>query len=77
MSAHFADVVVHVNESLDEEDLRQLEGEISQNVGVMAVDHHPKHPHLLRVDFDSEVVSASEFLKPVHRRGLHGQLVGF
>lgn len=77
MSAHFADVVVHVSETLDEEGLRALETEINENVGVMAVGHHPGRPHLLRVDFDAEMVRPAELLMPVRRRGLHGQLVGF
>ncbi len=77
MSDHYADVLVHVNETLDADSLRLLEGEISGNIGVMAVGHHPRHPHLLKVDFDAEIVRPAEFLRPIHRRGLHAQLVGF
>lgn len=77
MSDHFADVVVHVNETLDEESLRILEDEMYGKIGVMAVGHHPRHPHLLKVDYDSEVVRPEEFLRPIQQRGLHAQLVGF
>jgi hypothetical protein len=76
MSDHFADVLVHVNESLDEASLLSLEDEMYGNIGVMAVDHNPKHPHLLKVHYDSEVVRPTEFLKPIQKRGLHAQLVG-
>jgi len=76
MSDHFADVLVHVNETLDEEHLRLLEGEINGNIGVMAVGHHPRHPHLLKVDYDSDLIRPADMLGPIQRWGLHAQLVG-
>ena len=77
MSDHCADLVIHVNETLDEQSLRTLESEINEKIGVMAVGHNPHCPHLLRVDYDSEIIRPGEFMKPIHRRGLHAQLVGF
>jgi hypothetical protein len=76
MSDHFADVVVHVNETLDETSLCKLEDEINEIIGVMAVTHDAHHVHLLKVDFDAEVVGPERFLCPIRMRGLHAQLVG-
>ena len=77
MSDHIADVMVHVNETLDEDTLRTLEDEVFENVGVVAVGHNPRHPHLLMVAYDSEVAQPFNFLGPIRGRGLHAQLVGF
>ncbi len=77
MSDHIADVVVHVNETLNEDVLHILEDEIFDNVGVVAVGHNPRRPHLLMVVFDSEVSRSTDFLGPIRGHGLHGQLVGF
>lgn len=76
MSDQWADVLLHVNETLDEGSLRRLEDEINENVGVMGVAHHPRRPHLLKVDYDAEISRPQEFLRPIRRQGLHAQLVG-
>lgn len=77
MIEHIADVMVHVNETLDEDTLHSLEDEVFDHVGVVAVGHNPQHPHLLMVAYDSEVARPSNFLGPIRGRGLHAQLVGF
>jgi hypothetical protein len=76
MTERIADVMVHVNETLDEETLRTLEDEVFDNVGVVAVSHNPERPHLLMVAYDSEVVHPSIFLGAIQGHGLHAQLVG-
>ncbi|MCP5279785.1 MAG: hypothetical protein H6935_15735 [Thiobacillus sp.] len=77
MTDHIADVMVHVNESLDEATLRALEDEMFDNVGVVAVGHNPRRPHLMLVAFDPEVAMPASFLQPLRGHGLHAQLVGF
>jgi hypothetical protein len=77
MTERIADIVVHVNETLDEETLRTLEDEVFDKVGVVAVGHNPDHPHLLMVAYDSEVIHPTNLLGSIRGHGLHAQLVGF
>ena len=76
MHDEIASVMVHVNEYLDERELSLLEDEICEEWGVVSVDHNPKHPHLLMVNFDSAIAESSSFMHQFQDRGLHAQLVG-
>jgi hypothetical protein len=77
MNDPIANVMVHVNESLDEEALHALEDDIRRDQGVVSVGHNPHRPHLLMVAYDSEAAPTSNLLHPFRQRGLHAQLVGF
>ncbi len=76
MHDEIANVMVHVNEKLDERALHALEDGIRKNSGVVSVGHHPKHPQLVLVAYDSAVARSSSFMHQFRDRGLHAQLVG-
>lgn len=76
MSNHIADVMVHVDESLDEESLHSLEDEIRGDRGVVSVGHNPGKLHLLMVTYDSEVARPVHFIQQLKERGVHAELVG-
>lgn len=76
MSASWNEVVVHLNESVDETTLENLEQGIRQDQGVISVGHHPTRNHLMVVVYDSEVARASSILHHFQERGLHAQLIG-
>jgi hypothetical protein len=71
-----ANVMIHINESLAEPELRTLEDDMRENLSVVAVGHNPKRPHLLLVAYDSDMFHATDFMHGLHNRGLHAQLVG-
>jgi len=76
MSQHNADVIVHIDESLDEPSILALEENIFEYIGVVRVSHNPSRPHLLMVDYDAEIAQASMVLNRVQGQGVHAQLVG-
>jgi hypothetical protein len=76
MQDEIANVMVHVNESLDERELSRLEDDIREDWGVVAVGHNPKRPHLLLVAYDSGIARSSTFMHQFPEHGLHAQLVG-
>lgn len=76
MQDEIANVMVHVNESMDEFALNSLENAMRGDRGVVSVGHNPKHPHLLLVAYDSSIARASTFMHQFHERGMHAQLVG-
>jgi hypothetical protein len=76
MNIPLTDVVVHIQESLDEQTLMDLEGGIRMDAGVVSVGHNPRQPHLLMVVYDSTSAHASNFLHVFQERGLHAQVIG-
>ena len=71
-----ADVVIHINESVDHDQRTEIADTIRAHDGVMGVAHHDEKPHLLLVEYDPEQVHAQDLLKVVLDRGVHAQLVG-
>ncbi|HWR77661.1 MAG TPA: hypothetical protein VN283_10695 [Thiobacillus sp.] len=76
MNTTLNEVVVHINESVDEATLDDLEQGIRQDPGVVSVGHQSSKNHLMVVVYDSEVARASNILHNFRERGLHAQLIG-
>lgn len=76
MSANLNEVMVHVQESLDDDTLRRLEDGVRQDAGVVSVGHNPDNAHMILVVYDSEATRAASLLHTFQERGLHAQVVG-
>ncbi|MGO8740264.1 hypothetical protein [Rhodoblastus sp.] len=74
---YLADIVIHVNETLDESGLRGVECDLCGVQGVVAANHVPGRNHILKVTYDHEETEAFNLLAPLKARGLHAQLIGF
>jgi hypothetical protein len=72
-----ADVVIHINESVDHDSRTSIADAIREHRGVMGVAHHDEKPHLLIVEFNPDEVHAKELLQVALDKGVHAQLVGF
>jgi len=71
-----ADVVIHINESVDHDRRTEIADAIRAHAGVMGVAHHDEKPHLLIVEYDPAAVSGKALLQVALDRGVHAQLVG-
>ena len=76
MDQHEANIVIHVNETLDVAGLTGLETALCTDARARSAWHHEAHGHLLVVHFDPEMTCAAELLDAVTSRGLHAQLIG-
>ncbi|WP_298354117.1 hypothetical protein [Rhodoblastus sp.] len=76
MGQYRADVVIHVNETLDEAQLRDVEQELCARHGVVSATHSPGRNHLLAVFFDPQITTSANLLMSVKARGLHAQRIG-
>src|SRR3569832_2476343 len=76
MNARLNDVLVHINETLDDEALHRLEEGIRHDAGVISVGHRPEKTHMIMVVYDTDATRASSLLHRFEERGLHAQLVG-
>lgn len=76
MSSNLNEVMLHLEETLDEEALHTLEDGVRQDAGVVSVGHNPDNAHMIMVVYDSEATRAASLLHTFEERGLHAQLVG-
>lgn len=76
MSSNLNEVMVHLEETLDEETLHTLEDGVRQDAGVVSVGHNPDNAHMIMVVYDSETTRAASLLHTFQERGLHAQVVG-
>jgi hypothetical protein len=76
MSAHLNEVVLHIDETLDDDTLQRLEDGVRRDPGVVSVGHNPGRTHMIMVVYDSERTQASHLLHSFQERGLHAQVVG-
>ena len=69
-----ADIMIHINESLDANKQQGLESELRAIDGVIAPRFNK--PHLLVIAYNSEVTSSPVLLKQVINKGYQAQVVG-
>lgn len=76
MSSNLNEVMLHLEETLDEDALRRLEEGVRQDAGVVSVGHNPDNAHMIMVVYDSDTTRAASLLHTFQERGLHAQVVG-
>jgi hypothetical protein len=70
------ELIVHINESLDEERRNGLVENISKDSGILSVEFTPLRHHLVRVRYDRQAVHSMEILQKIKRQNVNAQLVG-
>ncbi|MDX1334887.1 MAG: heavy-metal-associated domain-containing protein [Gammaproteobacteria bacterium] len=68
--------VIHIDETLSDDQLEFVERKLSDAPGVIAACVHKKARHLMVVDYDPNYVSSGSLLNTVQTQGLHAELVG-
>ena len=69
-----ADILIHIDETLDSDQQQQLEDSLRAVEGVIAPRFNK--PHMLLVAYNSAVTSSAQLLHKVSHEGLHARLVG-
>ncbi len=76
MNKYCSDVIIHIDEDLQDEDIYELERDIGNLAGVYSACVNDRARHLMLVDYDPEGVRAYDLLSTVRRRGVGAELVG-
>lgn len=76
MAEHHADILIHVDESLDPARIEGLEHDLGLIDGVVSVCVHARTPHLFVVEYDPHAADSGLLLDRVTRQGLHAELIG-
>lgn len=70
------DFLVHINESLEEEELSCLENCLRSRPGVVSAGHSASRIHLMMVAYDSDETRMSEIVGHIRKQGVEAQAVG-
>jgi len=71
-----SDVMIHINESLDEEARTSLEDAMRKIEGVVSPRFNAGKEHLLVIAFDPAMTNSAALLKKARAAGYTAQLVG-
>ncbi len=71
-----ADVIIHVDETIDHDRRMKIADMVRALAGVTGVTHHDEKPHLMIVKYDPSGVTAHALLDAVRGEGVHAELVG-
>jgi len=70
------DVLIHIDETLDDEGLNRLVRETGENPGVIDARINERVRHLMLVDFDARATTPSAILQGLRQRGIGAELIG-
>ena len=73
---NISDILIHINESLNQQQRGALEEVVRDIEGVVAPRFNPGKEHLLLVAFNSDVASTATLLTKVRSFGYNAQLIG-
>jgi hypothetical protein len=73
---NISDVMIHINESLDEEARAALENALQKVEGVVSPRFNAGKAHLLMVAYDTDTTSTAVLLEKTRAEGYRAQLVG-
>ena len=76
MNIHLANVMLHVNETLDAPHRKALEETLRSEEGVVAVGNHDFAPSLMVVAYNPRSTNSASLLRRAADRGVHATLVG-
>ena len=68
-------VYIHIDEHLDHDAMRSLQGDLSQLHHVSDVEVSDKTPHDILVEFDEAHITPMAILREPGRHGLHADVV--
>ncbi len=76
MNKYDANVVVHVDEQLTDNQINEIEKQLSSVAGVVSTCVHVRTPHLFVIDYDPRSTHTGQLLQEVKNRHLSAQLIG-
>ncbi len=76
MDIDLADVTLHVDQTLDDGQLKQLEAVFRKREGIVSVHINPHRRHLVLLEYNPKKVHSRDLVDILRYQGLHGELIG-
>lgn len=70
------DVLIHIDETFDDQTLNRLLRETGESPGVIGACINERARHLMVVDFDAQATKPSDILHSLQQRGIGAELIG-
>ena len=74
--AHTVEVVVHISESLDEQQRANLVTRLNSHAGIVAAEFCPLRYHLVLIRYDTDSYSSQDVLNRVKSQNVTARLIG-
>ena len=76
MNIQLADVVVHIDQTLEREQRSRIEDKLREIDGVVSVHNPDDRPHLSIIGYNPDKTSSSAILGAITRQGARAELIG-
>ncbi len=76
MDIQLADVVVHIDQTLESDRRSQIEEELRAIDGVVSVHNPDDRPHLAIVEYNPDKTNSAAILSTITTQGVHAELIG-
>jgi len=76
MDIQLADVIVHIDQTLERERRAEIEAQVRGIDGVVSVHNPDDKPHLAIIEYNPDKTSSAIILSTVTAQGVHAELVG-
>jgi hypothetical protein len=76
MDIQLADVVVHIDQTLERERRTEIEEQLRAVDGVVSVHNPDDRPHLAIVEYNPDKTTSAAILNTITIQGVHAELVG-
>ena len=76
MQSSGANTVVHVADELSDNDISDMQQNLSGVDGVVSACVHERTRHLWVIDYDPRQVGSEQLLRRIRHNGLHAELIG-
>ena len=74
--SHRIGLVLHVDESLAQEEQSQIEHALEAEQGITSAHFTERRPHLMLVEYDPDVISSMSVLRDITNQHVHAELIG-
>jgi len=76
MNIQLADVVVHIDQTLEKDQRSKIEDELRAIDGVVSVHNPDNRPHLSVIEYNPDKTNSATILSTVTNQGVHAELIG-
>jgi hypothetical protein len=76
MNIQLADVVVHIDQTLERDQRLKIEDELRAINGVVSVHNPDDRPHLSVVEYNPDLTNSAAILSTVTSQGVNAELIG-
>ncbi len=76
MDIPLTDVTVHIDETLSDQELQAIEGDLRGRDGVISVHVQSNKKHLMVVQYNPRNIGSAGILDTVIGKGVHAELLG-